>query len=112
LHGSKVRWLTNSVSDGSLRLCHLVKRWDPERLVAESLCAVLFVSPVSPEILKPGSPLQRGHPVLVDRAREHADPHPYMDKDPVSRVEWDPRGKYAGVEFRWFALGVNKIVIG
>jgi hypothetical protein len=44
-------------------------------------CAVFFVSP--------GSPLQRVHPVSVDRAREHADPHPYMDKPPVSRVEWD-----------------------
>jgi hypothetical protein len=70
---------------------HLVKRWDRERLIAESRCAAFFVSPVSPKILKPGSPLQRGHPVLVDRAREHADPHPYMDKDPVSRVEWGPR---------------------
>ena len=26
--------------------------------------------------------LQRVHPVSVDRAREHADPHPYMDKAP------------------------------
>src|SRR6266516_3074787 len=41
----------------------------------------------TPEILKPGSPLQRLHPVSVDRARERADPHPYMDKAPVSRVD-------------------------
>jgi hypothetical protein len=43
----------------------------------------------TPEILKPGSPLQRLHPVSVDRARERADPHPCMDKAPVSRVEWN-----------------------
>jgi hypothetical protein len=41
--------LTNSASDGSLRLCHLVKRWDRQRLIAESRCAVFFVSPVSSE---------------------------------------------------------------
>ena len=46
------------------------------------------LSSFHPGILKPGSPLQRLHPVSVDRARERADPHPYMDKAPVSRVEW------------------------
>jgi hypothetical protein len=50
--------------------------------------AAFFVSPVSPEILKPGSPLQRVHPVSVDRARGHADPPPRHGKAPVSRVEW------------------------
>jgi hypothetical protein len=54
-------------------------------LIAESRCAVFFVSPVSPEILKPGSPLQRVHPVSVDRAREHADPTPTWTRPPVSR---------------------------
>jgi hypothetical protein len=29
-----------------------------------------------------------------------ATPAPYMDEAPVSRVEWDPREKYAGVGFR------------
>src|SRR5919198_229584 len=51
-------------------------------LIAENRCAAFFVSTVSSEILKPGSPLQRVHPVSVDRARKHADPHPYMDKAP------------------------------
>src|SRR5215472_16134932 len=52
-----------------------------ERLAkANSRAHAATVKPVG--TLKPGSPLQRVHPVSVDRAREHADP-PYMDKAPV-----------------------------
>jgi hypothetical protein len=52
--------------------------------------------------VKPGSPLQRVRRVSVDRATvspapEKVDPHPHMDKAPVSRARvWDPSRNTSG----------------
>ena len=50
-------------------------------LIAENRCVAFFVSTVHRNA-ETRSPLQRVHPVSVDRARGHADPDPYMDKVP------------------------------
>jgi hypothetical protein len=90
------------VTDASARQTQGYNGFHRQRLIAESRCAVFVVSPVSPEILKPGIAAAACAPVSVDRAREHADPHPYMDKAPGLSRPNQLAKSFSLLEPRWF----------